>query len=55
MKHGTEAAWVRAMKMKDLMLRIKGNAAKDWIQSALFIGSITFWLWQSQRVASHRC
>jgi len=33
----------------------KGNPAKDWIQSALFIGGITLWLWQSQRVARPRC
>jgi uncharacterized membrane protein YbhN (UPF0104 family) len=33
----------------------KGNPAKDWIQSALFIGAITAWLWQSRRVAGSRC
>jgi hypothetical protein len=33
----------------------KGNPVKDWIQSALFIGGITLWLWQSQRVARPRC
>jgi hypothetical protein len=32
----------------------KGNPVKDWIQSALFIGGITFWLWQFQRVARPR-
>ena len=33
----------------------KGSPAKDWIQSALFIGAITGWLWQSQRPARPRC
>ena len=33
----------------------KGNPLKDWIQAALFIGALTFWLWQSQRLARHRC
>jgi hypothetical protein len=23
----------------------KGNPAKDWIQSILFVGGITVWLW----------
>jgi drug/metabolite transporter (DMT)-like permease len=29
----------------------KGNPAKDWIQSILFVGGITVWLWfwQSRR------
>jgi hypothetical protein len=30
---------------------LKGNPLKDWIQAALFIGAMTFWLWQSQRAA----
>lgn len=33
----------------------KGNPVKDWIQSALFIGAITFWLWQSRRIIRPRC
>jgi hypothetical protein len=33
----------------------KGNAVKDWIQSALFIGALTFWLWQSRRIIRPRC
>jgi glucose dehydrogenase len=28
---------------------LKGNPIKDWIQSALFIAAMTFWVWQSQR------
>jgi hypothetical protein len=32
---------------------LKGNPLKDWIQAALFIGAMTFWLWQTQR-AAHR-
>jgi hypothetical protein len=46
-------AWAFAMIASAFLLR--GNPAKDWIQSALFIGAMTFWLWQSQRVASSRC
>lgn len=30
----------------------KGSPLKDWTQATLFIGFLTFWLWQSQR---HRC
>lgn len=33
----------------------KGNPVKDWLQAALFIGAITFWLWQSRILAHHRC
>jgi hypothetical protein len=33
----------------------KGNPAKDWLQAALFIGAITFWLWQSRILAHRRC
>ena len=32
----------------------KGNLVKDWLQAALFIGAITFWLWQSRILARHR-
>ena len=28
---------------------LKGNPVKDWIQSALFIAAMTFWVWQSHR------
>ena len=30
---------------------LKGNPIKDWIQSALFIAAMTFWVWQSLRTA----
>jgi hypothetical protein len=30
---------------------LKGNPIKDWIQSALFIATMTFWVWQSHRAA----
>jgi hypothetical protein len=33
----------------------KGNPVKDWIQSALFVGAITVWLWQSRQFAHPRC
>ena len=32
----------------------KGNPVKDWIEAALFIGAITFWLWKSRRVVRIR-
>lgn len=28
---------------------LKGNPLKDWIQAALYIAAMTFWLFQSQR------
>ena len=33
----------------------KGNPIKDWVQSALFIGAITFWLWQYRRRVHPHC
>jgi uncharacterized membrane protein YbjE (DUF340 family) len=33
----------------------KGNPAKDWIQSLLFVVGVTIWLWQSRRVARPLC
>jgi hypothetical protein len=33
---------------------LKGNPIKDWIQAALFIAAMTFWVWQSQRAARNR-
>jgi hypothetical protein len=44
-------AWSAAMIGSAILL--KGNPLKDWIQAALFIGAMTFWLWQSQRAARH--
>jgi len=32
----------------------KGNPVKDWIEAALFIGALTFWLWKSRRPACAR-
>jgi len=40
-------AWAAAMIATAFFL--KGNAIKDWIQSALFIAAMTFWVWQSHR------
>jgi len=40
-------AWSAALIGSAILL--KGNPLKDWIQAALFIGAMTFWLWQSQR------
>lgn len=42
-------AWAAAMIASAILL--KGNPLKDWIQSALFIAAMTFWVWQSQRAA----
>jgi uncharacterized membrane protein YbhN (UPF0104 family) len=32
----------------------KGNPAKDWIESALFVVAFTFWLWKSQQLVCAR-
>ena len=32
----------------------KGSPVKDWIQAALFIAAMTFWLFKSQGFASPR-
>ena len=45
-------AWAAAMIASAVLL--KGNPIKDWIQSALFIAAMTFWVWQSQRAARNR-
>jgi hypothetical protein len=45
-------AWAVAMIASAIFL--KGNPLKDWIQSALFIAAMTFWVWQSQRAARNR-
>jgi hypothetical protein len=42
-------AWAAAMIVSAIVL--KGNPIKDWVQSALFIAAMTFWLWQTQRAA----
>lgn len=42
-------AWAVAMIASAILF--KGNPIKDWIQSALFIAAMTFWVWQSQRAA----
>jgi hypothetical protein len=41
--------WAAAMIGSAILL--KGNPIKDWIQAALFIAAMTFWVWQSQRGA----
>ena len=46
-------AWALALIASAILF--KGNPAKDWIQSALFVGAITVWLWQSRQVARPRC
>jgi len=43
-------AWAAAMIASAILL--KGNPVKDWVQAALFIGAMTFWVWQSQRASS---
>jgi hypothetical protein len=42
-------AWAGAMIASAIVL--KGNPIKDWIQSALFIAAMSFWVWQAQRAA----
>ena len=42
-------AWAAALIASAILL--KGNPIKDWVQAALFIGAMTFWVWQSQRAA----
>jgi len=39
--------WAAAMIASAVLL--KGNPIKDWVQAALFIGAMTFWVWQSSR------
>jgi len=46
-------AWALALTASAILF--KGNPLKDWIQAALFIGAMTFWLWKAQRLAHHRC
>jgi len=43
-------AWAAAMIASAIVL--KGNPIKDWVQAVLFIGAMTFWVWQSQRASS---
>ena len=38
-------AWAAAMIASAILL--KGNPIKDWVQAVLFIGAMTFWVWQS--------
>jgi Flp pilus assembly protein TadB len=42
-------AWAAAMIAAAILL--KGNPIKDWVQAALFIAAMTFWVWQSERAA----
>jgi len=46
-------AWALALIASAILF--KGNPVKDWIQSALFVGAVTFWLWQSRLLARPRC
>jgi len=40
-------AWATAMIASAILL--KGNPTKDWVQAALFIAAMSFWVWQSHR------
>jgi len=42
-------AWAVAMIASAILL--KGNPIKDWVQAVLFIGAMTFWVWQSTRAS----
>jgi len=44
---GWAIVWAALMIASAILL--KGNPIKDWIQSALFILAMTFWVWQSHR------
>jgi hypothetical protein len=46
---GGAIVWAALMITSAILL--KGNPLKDWIQSALFIAAMTFWVWQSHRSA----
>jgi len=46
---GWAIVWAALMIASAILL--KGNPIKDWIQSALFIAAMTFWVWQSHRPA----
>ena len=39
--------WAAAMIASALLL--KGNPMKEWVQSALFIAAMAFWVWQLHR------
>jgi hypothetical protein len=45
-------AWAVAMIASAILL--KGSPVKDWIQAALFIGAMSFWVWQSQRTSNRQ-
>ncbi len=48
-------ALVWALALIASAILFKGNPLKNWIQSALYIGGLTFWLWQSRRISHSRC
>jgi hypothetical protein len=41
--------WAIAFILSAILL--KGSPVKDWIQAALFIAAMTFWLFKSQALA----
>lgn len=45
-------AWAVAMIASAILL--KGSPVKDWVQAALFIGAMTFWVCQSQRTSNRQ-
>ena len=54
---GTLVLWavVWALAFIASAILFKGHPAKDWVQSALFVGAVTVWLWQSRWFARPRC
>lgn len=48
-------AIVWALALIGSAILFKGQPVKDWIQSALFIMAMTFWVWQSRRPDRPRC
>jgi hypothetical protein len=44
-------AWALALVATAILF--KGNPIKDWVQSALYLGAISFWFWKSRQLARH--
>jgi hypothetical protein len=56
-KPGTLIVWAVGWAIAFILSAIlfKGSPVKDWIQAALFIAALTFWLFKSQGLARPRC
>jgi hypothetical protein len=56
-KPATPIVWAVVWAIAFIMSAIlfKGSPVKDWIQAALFIAALTFWLFKSRGLARPRC